>query len=40
MEARLGQPVLTVNVVTYWAGLRHLGIEDRLRGFGQLAANY
>ncbi|MBT4739704.1 MAG: hypothetical protein HN793_00980 [Rhodospirillaceae bacterium] len=40
MEARLGKPVLTVNVVTYWAGLRHLGIEDRLRGFGQLAANY
>lgn len=40
MEARLGKPVLTVNVVTYWAGLRHLGIEDRLQGFGQLAANY
>lgn len=40
MEARLGKPVLTVNVVTYWAGLRSLGIEDRLVGFGQLAANY
>jgi maleate isomerase len=40
MEARLGKPVLTVNVVTYWAGLRALGIEDRLQGFGQLAANY
>ncbi|MDG2242417.1 MAG: hypothetical protein P8L66_02875 [Rhodospirillaceae bacterium] len=40
MEARLGKPVLTVNVVTYWAGLRHLGIEDRLTGFGKLAANY
>jgi len=40
MEARLGKPVLTVNVVTYWAGLRHIGIEDRLKGFGQLAANH
>ncbi len=40
MEARLGKPVLTVNVITYWAGLRKLGIEDRLQGFGQLAANH
>lgn len=40
MEARLGKPVLTVNVITYWAGLRALGIEDRLQGFGQLAANH
>lgn len=40
MEARLGKPVLTVNVVTYWAGMRHLGIQDRLTGFGQLAANH
>lgn len=39
MEARLGKPVLTVNVITYWAGLRMLGIEDRLKGFGQLAEN-
>ena len=40
MEARLGKPVLTVNVITYWAGLRALGIEDRLKGFGQLAENH
>ena len=40
MEARLRKPVLTVNVITYWAGLRHLGIEDRLSGFGQLVANH
>lgn len=40
MEARIGKPVLTVNVVTYWAGLRALDIEDRLHGFGQLASNY
>ena len=40
MEARLGKPVLTVNVITYWAGLRHLGITDQFKGFGQLAANH
>ncbi len=40
MEARLGKPVLTVNVITYWTGLRQLGIDDRLQGFGQLAANH
>lgn len=40
MEARLGKPVLTVNVVTYWAGLRQLGITDSFKGFGQLAANH
>lgn len=40
MEARLGKPVLTVNVITYWAGLRQLGIEDPLKGFGQLVANH
>jgi len=40
MEARLGKPVLTVNVVTYWAGLRALGIKDKLEGFGHLAANH
>jgi maleate isomerase len=39
MERRLGKPVLTVNLVTYWAGLRMLGIADKLRGFGRLAEN-
>jgi len=40
MEKRLGKPVLTVNVVTYWAGLRAVGIGDKFEGFGQLAANH
>jgi maleate isomerase len=40
MEQRLNKPVLTVNVVTYWAGLRALGINDRLRGYGRLAENF
>ena len=40
MERRLGKPVLTVNTVTYWAGLRALGIDDRLRGWGRLAENF
>ena len=40
MEKRLNKPVLTVNVVTYWAGLRALGIQDRLNGWGRLAENF
>jgi len=39
MESRLRKPVLTVNVVTYWAGLRAIGIKDRMNGFGSLFAN-
>jgi len=40
MEARLGKPVLTVNVVTYWAGLRALGIEDNIPGYGTLVEKH
>jgi maleate isomerase len=40
MERRIGKPVLTVNVVTYWAGLRFLGIHDKLRGYGRLAETH
>tara|TARA_B100001094_G_scaffold59318_1_gene54800 strand:+ start:2429 stop:3205 length:777 start_codon:yes stop_codon:yes gene_type:complete len=40
MEQRLKKPVLTVNVITYWAGLRSLGITDRLTGFGMLASQF
>jgi maleate isomerase len=40
MERRLAKPVLTVNTVTYWAGLRALGIQDKLKGFGRLAENF
>lgn len=40
MERRIGKPVLTVNVTTYWAGLRFLGIHDKLPGFGRLVENH
>lgn len=40
MEQRLGKPVLTVNTVTYWAGLRAVGITDKLKGFGKLAETF
>ncbi|MBL8644348.1 MAG: hypothetical protein JNK21_10485 [Rhodospirillaceae bacterium] len=40
MERRINKPVLTVNTVTYWAGLRALGIDDKLRGFGRLAETF
>jgi maleate isomerase len=40
MELRLGKPVLNVNTVSYWAGLRFLGIHDKLPGFGRLAENH
>jgi len=40
MELRIGKPVLTVNVITYWAGLRSIGINDKIYGYGQLVSNY
>jgi maleate isomerase len=40
IERRIGKPVLTVNTVVYWAGLRALGIQDKLKGFGRLAETH
>ncbi|MBL8630741.1 MAG: hypothetical protein JNM81_13980 [Rhodospirillaceae bacterium] len=40
MEKRLNKPVLTVNTVTYWAGLRAVGVQDKLKGFGRLAETF
>ena len=40
MERRLNKPVLTVNTVTYWAGLRAIGIADKLPGYGRLAETF
>lgn len=40
IERRIGKPLLGVNVVSYWAALRQLGIEDRLPGFGTLVENH
>lgn len=36
LEADLGIPVITSNQVCLWAGLRALGVEDRLPGLGRL----
>lgn len=40
MEARIGKPVLTINVISYWAALRFLGIHDKLTGYGQLVETH
>ena len=38
IERELGKPVIGVNVATYWAALRSIGIGDRRAGFGKLYA--
>ena len=38
LEAELGKPVITSNIVAFHAGLRAAGIEDRIEGYGQLLA--
>ncbi len=35
-ERRLGKPVLSINVASYWQTLRGLDIRDRVSGFGAL----
>lgn len=35
-EARLGKPVLSINVASYWQALRGLGVEDAVPGYGAL----
>jgi maleate isomerase len=35
-EFFLRKPVLSINTATYWAVLRALGIDDRIRGYGTL----
>ena len=37
LEKEFGRPVVSVNVATYWRALRTIGINDPLKGFGQLA---
>jgi len=36
IEHRHGKPLIGVNVATYWAALRAIGIQDRIAGFGML----
>jgi maleate isomerase len=38
IERDHGKPVIGVNVATYWATLRSIGINDRMSGFGRLMA--
>lgn len=40
IERRHGRPLVGVNVATYWAALRAIGIEDRIAGFGRLVAEH
>ncbi|WP_420393718.1 maleate cis-trans isomerase family protein [Acuticoccus sp.] len=40
LEARLGKPVVSVNVALWWATLRAAGIDDRRRGYGRLLADH
>lgn len=35
-ERWFAKPVLSMNVITYWDALRHLGIEDRIQGMGRI----
>jgi maleate isomerase len=35
-----GKPLIGVNVATYWAALRSVGINDRLKGFGVLVEEH
>jgi maleate isomerase len=35
-EARLGKPVLSINVAGYWQALRDLGVDDAVPGYGAL----
>ena len=38
IERKHGRPLVGVNVATYWAALRAIGIADRIAGFGRLVA--
>ena len=40
IERRHGRPLIGVNVATYWAALRAIGIEDRITGYGRLVAEH
>jgi maleate isomerase len=40
MEAELGKPVIAINVASVWHGLRTLGIEDQIPGYGTLLEDH
>ena len=39
-EFWLGKPVIALNTATYWHALRACGIDDKMRGFGRLLAEF
>jgi maleate isomerase len=39
LEQKIGKPVLCNNAVSLWAGLRMLGREDSIQGYGMLLRN-
>ncbi len=39
-EFWLGKPVVALNTATYWHALRTCGIDDQVRGFGRLLADF
>jgi arylmalonate decarboxylase len=40
VEANLGKPVITSNLVTIWHALRLAGINDRIEGYGRLLSEH
>jgi maleate isomerase len=40
LEQKVGKPVLCNNAVSLWAGLRLLGRDDHIQGFGSLLRDY
>ncbi len=40
LEAELGKPIVACNAAVYWQTLRSLGIDDKIRGYGQLLAEH
>lgn len=39
-ERWLNKPVISINVVTYWHGLRSMGIKDQFNGYTQLFSRF
>lgn len=40
LEEDLGKPVISSNLVTFWASLRRMGIRDKIDGFGSLLRDH
>jgi maleate isomerase len=39
-EFWLGKPVIALNTATYWHALHECNIDDKVRGFGRLLAEF